>query len=853
MKKLTLTCIVILTGTFLFAQTCPSGTSRAMLNWNFLDFFPSAGYGTHTNLAQSQSQKFSFGAQVVTMTHNYSGSNAVGINASHTGHAGSYGTGSDVQFISDGVIRVSFQNAVENVRFSLYDVDYNQRATITALNGVTAQNVFLSKVTTTTNITITGSGTTAPYSTANSTFDAALTTSDATVNVDIPGPVTSFEIVISQSGAANGANAEKGAFWLSQISACSAGSFPLNYQNISQPRFIGQPGYVLNVVNNSIYYVDPATGKSRFLFRDNGNNNINSLAYDPVNKYVYYTYSLSNNGSVNANNRTVRRYDYNMDTFGIFIPDVRHLGIPTFTSGVESAGASFYNGSLYLGIESNGSSGGGGPNSSTETYNSNIWKIDFDNNQNPVSAVLQFSLVGNTQDWADFGVHNGTLIDYNAGSSAAFHHMNLTTNEVVRYNVATGLTARQTGIDWQGKFYNVGDAGSGSSYTIVEYNGTSGVISATSRIVTYNGVNLTGSYGDAAEAFTPKLDFGDAPASYEGSGDPAVHEYDPRLRLGATEDVEWNKKGATALANSDTDDGLAYTTILSDNGTYLTTVTAFNNTGANATVVAWMDFNGDGIFTADEGISVTIPSSASMQAVDLYWDNASTQLPANTNTYLRIRITSAANGMTTSHSTGYFYDGEVEDYRVLIELSALTANRVHLTAKKINNKHVKLQWSLSDEKNINSYILEKSSNGRTWNQLSSIPASNSQTNVTYEFDDHNIDGTTNYYRVKVIRSNNSFFQSDMKKIVLHNFTQLLFFPNPASNYLNISIQSEATANAKIVLTDMSGRTVVERNIVVQQGNNQINMPFNKSLAPGIYNASVLMNNEMVKQKIVVAK
>ncbi len=209
--------------------------------------------------------------------------------------------------------------------------------------------------------------------------------------------------------------------------------------------------------------------------------------------------------------------------------------------------------------------------------------------------------------------------------------------------------------------------------------------------------------------------------------------------------------------------------------------------------------------------------------------------------------------MTTSNATGYFYDGEVEDYRVLIELSALTANHVNLTAKKINNKHVKLQWTMADEKNISSYSLEKSSNRRTWSQVHTVPAANSQSKVTYEFDDHQVSGITTYYRVKVIRSNNSFFQSDMKKIVIQNITQINFSPNPASNYLNVTIQAEATANAKIILTDMGGRTVVERNIVVQQGGNQINMPFNKSLAPGIYNASVYMNNEIVKQKIVVAK
>jgi hypothetical protein len=837
MKNFTCLLLAIVMAFTANSQTCPAGTTRAMLNWDFLDFFPSAGYGSYTNLAQSQTQRFAFGAQVATITHNYTGSNAPGQDNVHTNVAGA-----DLRFIHNGTITITFSNTVENLNLTLFDIDRSQSVNFNAYNGVTPVNTNLS-IPTGSILTITNNNSTTSRVDASAT-SVANSDNDGNVTLSVTGPLTRITLTVTNTQTVNNgqpATLEDGSFWISNVSACSAGSFPVGYQAISAPQFVNQPGYVITVVDNNVYYVDPSTGKARFIFQDPNHSNLNSVAYDPVNNFIYYAYSLTSNS---VNNRALRRYDYNMDTFGVVTNDIRHLGIPTFNVGIESGGASFYNGSLYLGVEAN-----------QLDYKSLIWKIDFGNDHRPVSAVQQFSLLGTNQDWADFGVVDGKLVDFNGRESYyAFHHMDLLSNSVTRYNVASGVIPRQTGIDWQGNMYNIGIPGStGTIGTIVRYNGTTGLVSSTSVPITFNGINLTGSYGDAAEAFKPKLDFGDAPASYEGTGDPAVHEVDSRLMLGTSVDIEWEKRGATALANMDIDNGLAYTTILSDNGTYLTSVTALNNTGAPATVAAWLDFNGDGIFTADEGITVTIPSSPLMQAVDLYWDNAGTQLPANTNTYLRIRITSAANGMTTSNSTGYFYDGEVEDYRVLIELSALTANLINFNAKKINNKHVKLQWTIADEKNISSYILEKSSNGRTWNQIFNQPAANNHSKITYEFDDYNIDGATNYYRVKVIRANNSFFQSDMKKIVIQNITQINFSPNPASNYLNITIQSDATSNAKILLTDMSGRIVVEKNIVVQQGNNQINMPFNKSLAPGIYNASVLMNNEMIKQKIVVAK
>lgn len=99
---------------------------------------------------------------------------------------------------------------------------------------------------------------------------------------------------------------------------------------------------MLTVKDDSVFYVNVANGVARFLFLDNGNNNINSMAYDPYRHMVYYTYSLSGpGGTINPNQRTLRRYDYDMDTLGIVENDVRNLDIPLFDQGVESGSAAF--------------------------------------------------------------------------------------------------------------------------------------------------------------------------------------------------------------------------------------------------------------------------------------------------------------------------------------------------------------------------------------------------------------------------------------------------------------------------------------------------------------------------------
>ena len=88
--------------------------------------------------------------------------------------------------------------------------------------------------------------------------------------------------------------------------------------------------------------------------------------------------------------------------------------------------------------------------------------------------------------------------------------------------------------------------------------------------------------------------------------------------LGPDEDVEWLKKGFTTVEDN-FEDGLSFVPLFSPpSGTYTARVDVLNNTGSNATVCAWLDFNGNGFFDAAEGITpITVNSSAASQLVNL--------------------------------------------------------------------------------------------------------------------------------------------------------------------------------------------------------------------------------------------
>ncbi|WP_028786536.1 GEVED domain-containing protein [Terrimonas ferruginea] len=820
------------------------------LDWDYREFFArdNGTIRTYVSLAQSQTQYYAFGANRLTITHNYStNANVAGVNTDHTGEAGSNGSGADVEFTGDGTITLTFASAVSSLRFSLYDIDLNQRVNVSALNGAANTNVNLTGGA---NITISNNNTANARATgANSTSGNSSTAGN--VNVSINGPVTRVTLQITNTATNRN---EGGEFWISDITACSSGSFPNNYYSVSRP-FTGMPSYILTSLDGSFYYVDPATGRAKLLFTDAGHNRMNSIAYDPYRRQVYYTYSLTGSGnSVNSNQKTLRRYDYNTNTYGPLVNNITTtLNIPTFEQGIESAAAAFYDGNLYLGVE-------GG----SQYTKSMIYRIDLDGSGTPTTFSQVYAQTSETSggtrlhDWSDFVINDGNLYDFDGGAVSSlanmdFYRQNLLTGVVDNYTPAAGVVPRQAAVDWSGQLYNVGSPNASASGTISTYNGTDNVGSA--QNITYNGVAITGSWGDAGEAFRPFCDFGDAPISYEGA-DPtwglAVHEPLANLSIGNTLDVEWLKKGASTT--EDTDDGIPFLPLFAPgNPHYFFQAQVFNNTGSPATLIAWLDYNANGVFDPSEGRTYTIPSSASVQTLWVSWlymTGISPTLVSGTNTYLRMRIAPASAGMTTNNPTGYFDGGEVEDYRVRVDNYPLAVNLFSFDAKVVNKTAVHLNWEVSGEdRQSTGYQVLRSRDGQNWENIGLVAARQTSGKQYYELlDKHPYQGVS-YYRLLIGRDK----YSDIRTITIGADQSFTLSPNPARDQVVISVKGQTREQADVNILSIDGKVIYTAKHTLSSGMNTITIPLSKSWSAGTYLIQVADASGTRQQKLVIRR
>ncbi|MEO5681985.1 MAG: GEVED domain-containing protein [Chitinophagaceae bacterium] len=857
---------------------CGAGYNQVTLNWDYLDYFSYSGFYTTTaadvylaSNTQAQTQNFAFGTQRVVITNNYTGTTNLGEDATHTGDAGSYAVGNvDVHFIGNGQITLTFENEVNNLKFSMFDIDRNQKVAFSATNALgVAQNVTITRLGTSILTTLLNGTALANVSASSST--PLNTVADASMNVDVAGPVKTITINITNTGT-NGS--EDGSFWLSNIIACSAGTFPSAYHIISKP-FTNQPGYVLSALDKSIYAVNPANGVSKLLFTDPGGN-INSMGYDPYNRILYYVYSLTGSAGTNT---ALKAYNFNTKTISTVLADVRTIGIPLVTlasssivyaSGVESGAGSFYNGSFYLGIEATNKNGSG--ILGTSNREAIIWRIDFDASNVPYRSSQVFALPNDNgtgtlmHDWSDFVITNGILYDFDGAgvtTKTDIYHFDMMNGTAVNYPLPLGWTPGQPVVGWNESVYQLyaTTAAPAVNPYVALYNGNGTIGTRFNLTSAPMFTPAIPSVGDGAEAFRPLADFGDAPASYDPvTGDPAVHELDFNLRMGTAESEEWVTRGQSTLANADNfEDGIGAAANLNFNGTVTYTVNSislFNNTGSPAVLIGWLDYNVNGVFDPGEGrVSASIPSSTSTQFLSLTWTGIFVPTTAALKTFLRLRITKIANGMTTANATGYMPDGEVEDYPVVMGIN-LPVEITGFDLQKGNGKTAMLNWSTSGNMADNAaFDIERSADGLKWNNAGTVNTSLLQVSTDkFSYKDENALPGKSYYRIKTVSKDGTFKYTGTKSVVFSYIKgKITVSPNPVTDYITVQLSADHAAPLKIALYDHSGKTVYEKSVPVAAGDNSIRLTDVKNILPGMYYIKLNIGDEIFTDKLVVVK
>ncbi|MCE7067362.1 FG-GAP-like repeat-containing protein [Dyadobacter sp. CY326] len=143
---------------------------------------------------------------------------------------------------------------------------------------------------------------------------------------------------------------------------------------------------------------------------------------------------------------------------------------------------------------------------------------------------------------------------------------------------------------------------------------------------------------------------------------------------------------------------------------------------------------------------------------------------------------------------------------VLADPSVLPVELISFNAKAIE-RQVDLTWETATEVNSDYFELQRSLDGKDWEQLGLVYSSGDSKHAnSYSFIDFKPEIGLNYYRLKMVDRDKTFAYSSIKSVNVEG-KETRVFPNPVLNTLNIDSN---VLDTEVVIYDVSGNELISQ-------------------------------------------
>jgi Secretion system C-terminal sorting domain len=172
----------------------------------------------------------------------------------------------------------------------------------------------------------------------------------------------------------------------------------------------------------------------------------------------------------------------------------------------------------------------------------------------------------------------------------------------------------------------------------------------------------------------------------------------------------------------------------------------------------------------------------------------------------------------------------------------------------VDNGSVDLAWTTDMEVNSDHFGVQSSTNsGASWNTIGTVAAAGNSASVTdYSFvDSHPGQGTSEYRLVLVDRNGNTAY-SPVRAVRMGSMSAVSVYPNPAADYVNVTLSGDASVSANIRLVNLSGQVLLEKTVTNAGGTT---VPLTISAYPAGNYLIVITGSDGSKQvnKILIAR
>ncbi|MBP6023728.1 T9SS type A sorting domain-containing protein [Ferruginibacter sp.] len=174
-----------------------------------------------------------------------------------------------------------------------------------------------------------------------------------------------------------------------------------------------------------------------------------------------------------------------------------------------------------------------------------------------------------------------------------------------------------------------------------------------------------------------------------------------------------------------------------------------------------------------------------------------------------------------------------------------------------DNIQVFLNWTIITPKEIDHFEIERSIDNATYTKTGIVTGTgklNEQQSFAFTDDISGIGNDIIYYRIKVVGKAGEIMYTNVL-VVRRNQTKtpVTIMPNPANDYVLVRFFVEKESEVTLRLVDNIGKTVLFKKQKVAKGNNTIQLNDLEKYSNGVYSLQILVNDEVVTQKLILSK
>ncbi|MEO5984368.1 MAG: T9SS type A sorting domain-containing protein, partial [Ferruginibacter sp.] len=166
---------------------------------------------------------------------------------------------------------------------------------------------------------------------------------------------------------------------------------------------------------------------------------------------------------------------------------------------------------------------------------------------------------------------------------------------------------------------------------------------------------------------------------------------------------------------------------------------------------------------------------------------------------------------------------------------------------------VNLSWLTINEHDLSRYEIESSSDNITFKKEGEKYPLNSNSNQFFSFNYRPVANPVMLYvRLKIVESNGSVRYSNTITVTLNcvYLFNVKTGPNPARDYFNVYIISPLDEEATITFTDMAGRVLFKKEVLIIMGDNKISLNNISVFPTGAYILRIKTNGNIITRKII---